>query len=239
MAKDWQDWKGTDFFTQPLDTIVRRGVGVGWRDYSSDEFGDIVAAYHFASKISTVGFFLSDLPKILGPSGVQYLDASAEMGEYNIYWSDVEFVLDVGNIMDSGDLALTLPGLSDSAIIHIDTTGRYVVSIGSMPLCDTFLISFNASSVDFEVDAWGIHSLVVVPSYVCGDADASEGVDIDDVVYLINYIFLSGPEPSPFESGDADCSGAVDIDDVVWLIAYIFSEGKAPCDTDGDEVPDC
>jgi hypothetical protein len=73
----------------------------------------------------------------------------------------------------------------------------------------------------------------------CGDADASGGVDIDDVVYLISYIFSSGLEPVPYESGDADCSGGVDIDDVVFLIAYIFSGGYAPCDTDGDGVPDC
>jgi hypothetical protein len=77
------------------------------------------------------------------------------------------------------------------------------------------------------------------PEYLCGDADASGGVDIDDVVYLIAFIFSSGPEPVPYESGDAECSGGVDIDDVVWLIAYIFSSGNAPCDTDGDGIPDC
>jgi hypothetical protein len=75
--------------------------------------------------------------------------------------------------------------------------------------------------------------------YVCRDTDASEDVDIDDVVYLIAYIFSGGPAPDPYESGDTDCSGGVDIDDVVWLISYIFSGGSAPCDTDGDEVPDC
>jgi hypothetical protein len=77
------------------------------------------------------------------------------------------------------------------------------------------------------------------PPYVCGDVDDSGDVDIDDVVYLINYIFAGGPPPDPYESGDANCAGGVDIDDVVWLIAYIFSGGNAPCDTDGDEVPDC
>jgi hypothetical protein len=99
--------------------------------------------------------------------------------------------------------------------------------------CDT-----DDNSVDFLV------SQTPTPGagnegYVCGDADASGGVDIDDVVYLIAYIFSEGPSPDPLESGDADCSGGVDIDDVVWLIAYIFSSGNAPCDVDGDEVPDC
>jgi hypothetical protein len=77
------------------------------------------------------------------------------------------------------------------------------------------------------------------PPYYCGDADGSEGVDIDDVVYLIAFIFSSGPPPDPYESGDSDCSGGVDIDDVVYLIAYIFSGGNEPCDTNGDQVPDC
>ncbi len=67
------------------------------------------------------------------------------------------------------------------------------------------------------------------PAYICGDADGSEAVDIDDVVYVINYIFSGGPPPDPIESGDADCSGGIDIDDVVYLIEFIFGGGPAPC----------
>ena len=61
-----------------------------------------------------------------------------------------------------------------------------------------------------------------------GDADASGAIDIDDVVYLIQYIFAGGPEPLPYSVGDADCSGEVDIDDAVYLIAYIFGGGPPP-----------
>lgn len=66
---------------------------------------------------------------------------------------------------------------------------------------------------------------------VPGDADGSSGVDIDDVVYLIAYIFTGGPPPAPEVCcGDADGSSAVDIDDVVYLIGYIFVGGNAPVD---------
>jgi hypothetical protein len=75
--------------------------------------------------------------------------------------------------------------------------------------------------------------------YFCGDADGSGGVDIDDVVFLIAYIFSGGPEPFPYENGDADCSGGIDIDDVVYLIAYIFAGGNAPCDPFGTGSPGC
>jgi hypothetical protein len=64
-----------------------------------------------------------------------------------------------------------------------------------------------------------------------GDANASGAYDIDDVVYLIAYIFSGGPAPIPYAicSGDPNCSCGVDIDDVVYLIAYIFSGGPPPC----------
>jgi len=78
-----------------------------------------------------------------------------------------------------------------------------------------------------------------VAVYLCGDADGSEAVDIDDVVYLISYIFAGGPSPDPLSAGDVNCADGIDIDDVVYLITYIFAGGNAPCDPDGDEIPDC
>jgi photosystem II stability/assembly factor-like uncharacterized protein len=66
-------------------------------------------------------------------------------------------------------------------------------------------------------------------SVVCGDADGSGAVDIDDVVYLIAFIFSQGPPPVPEECvGDADGSGAVDIDDAVYLVSYVLASGPAP-----------
>ncbi|MFH1359678.1 MAG: dockerin type I repeat-containing protein [Candidatus Omnitrophota bacterium] len=63
---------------------------------------------------------------------------------------------------------------------------------------------------------------------ICGDADGSDVVDLDDVVYLIAYIFTGGPAPEPLETGDADGLNSIDLDDVVYLIAYIFTGGPEP-----------
>jgi hypothetical protein len=85
-------------------------------------------------------------------------------------------------------------------------------------------------------DTWDVESAWsdahTVTVYLCGDADMSSAVDIDDAVWLINYIFSEGsPPPHPIEAGDADCSGGIDIDDVVFLLQYIFAQGSAPCVT--------
>jgi hypothetical protein len=90
---------------------------------------------------------------------------------------------------------------------------------------------------------WNIDGVRVLgyecPRSVCGDPDGSGAVDIDDVVFLIGYIFSSGPAPDPIVAGDPDCSGGIDIDDVVYLISFVFSGGNPPCDTNGDLIPDC
>jgi hypothetical protein len=67
------------------------------------------------------------------------------------------------------------------------------------------------------------------PAYKCGDADGSSSINVSDVVFLINYIFASGPAPNPFAAGDPDCSGTVNITDGVYLINYIFASGPLPC----------
>lgn len=91
-------------------------------------------------------------------------------------------------------------------------------------------------STSFEVFAVGAAApeVITVDLYVWtfGDADCSGMIDIDDVVYLIKYIFMFGPEPCPrVWIGDANCShGDVDIDDVVYLLNWIFLFGPDPCE---------
>lgn len=63
----------------------------------------------------------------------------------------------------------------------------------------------------------------------CGDADSDGTVTVADVVFLISYIFASGPVPSTYDSGDTNCDGSINIADAVYLIEYIFTRGAAPC----------
>ena len=58
----------------------------------------------------------------------------------------------------------------------------------------------------------------------------SPPIDISDLVYLINYMFLGGPAPVCLEEGnvDADQGGWIDIADLVYLINYSFLGGPAP-----------
>ncbi len=90
--------------------------------------------------------------------------------------------------------------------------------------------AFN--EVTSEITEQGVYAAFTtadVSSTPCGDANASGQIDIADAVYMINYIFASGPAPVDFSAGDFNCSGSTDIVDAVYLISYIFASGPAPC----------
>jgi hypothetical protein len=70
-------------------------------------------------------------------------------------------------------------------------------------------------------------NITVIP-YLTGDPNHDGIIDISDVVYLVNYLFIHGPQPNPLESGDATCEGTVDVSDVIYLINYLFIGGPPP-----------
>jgi M6 family metalloprotease-like protein len=68
--------------------------------------------------------------------------------------------------------------------------------------------------------------------YIPGDVTGDGIVDAADIVYLINYLFISGPPPDPMAAGDVNHDCVVDASDVVYLLNYLFVNGPDP-------VPGC
>jgi hypothetical protein len=74
-------------------------------------------------------------------------------------------------------------------------------------------------------------ALVTVPVTmwsVRGDVDNDGVINVVDVVFLLNYLFIDGPEPIPMEAGDLDYDLDVDSDDVLYLISCLFLGGPPP-----------
>lgn len=62
-----------------------------------------------------------------------------------------------------------------------------------------------------------------------GDANNDDRLNISDAVFIVNYVFKSGPSPSPLQIGDVNCDGAVNVSDVIYLVNYLFKGGPLPC----------
>jgi len=67
--------------------------------------------------------------------------------------------------------------------------------------------------------------------YLGGDMQVDDFIDIEDIVYLIDFLFSETSIPCPIYRGDYNCDAKVNITDVNLLVAYIFRGGVGPCGT--------
>jgi hypothetical protein len=87
---------------------------------------------------------------------------------------------------------------------------------------------YLASATDFSGNESDPSNEVMGIRYIAGDADTDGTIDVGDIVFLVNYIFLGAYGPDPLGAGDADCNGEVDIGDVVYLVNYLLLGGMPP-----------
>jgi C1A family cysteine protease len=87
----------------------------------------------------------------------------------------------------------------------------------------------NAGSVveagidDFHVSSYECGGVI------CGDVNNDGIINVADAVYLINYLFRTGPLPLPqLCTGDCNHDGTVTVSDVVFLINYLYNGGPLP-----------
>lgn len=60
------------------------------------------------------------------------------------------------------------------------------------------------------------------------DNDELEIIDVEDLVFMIDYQFRNGEEPHCFEEADLNIDGIVDVSDLIYMIDYQFRGGAEP-----------
>jgi hypothetical protein len=63
---------------------------------------------------------------------------------------------------------------------------------------------------------------------VPGDANNDGEVNVADIIFLMNYLFLGIGPPCIIEAGDPDSSCVIDVGDMIYLGNYLFAETSAP-----------
>lgn len=81
-----------------------------------------------------------------------------------------------------------------------------------------------SASAAFVIRAGFVHAAHVKR----GNPNADGLIDLGDAIYILNYLFKSGPNPCPVEAGDVNCDGLVDLGDAIFLLNYLFKGGPAP-----------
>ena len=68
-----------------------------------------------------------------------------------------------------------------------------------------------------------------LPQFSRGDANADGILNIADAIFILAYVFSSGPDPSCISSADGNDDGKIDVADGVSILGYLFSgENELP-----------
>jgi len=94
---------------------------------------------------------------------------------------------------------------------------------------DTVVAEYIVTGQYSDGSSFSSSSKFLLVGHIAGDVNGDGGVDISDIIFLVDFAFGGGPALSYPATADVDCSGMpVDISDLVYLVDYIFTGGPAP-----------
>jgi hypothetical protein len=136
--------------------------------------------------------------------------ATGGVGLYTFDWySDIDGYLGQGEVFGTDSLTAV-----EKEFEPVPHNIQLIITDDDVDKCVRYI------SIYIEQECYGI----------CGDANGDETVNVSDAVYIINYVFVSGPLPVPLACGDANSDGTVNVSDAVYIINYVFVGGGAPED---------
>jgi len=98
-----------------------------------------------------------------------------------------------------------------------------------------FILGGTSSEAGNPDNRAGMVIKIMQPSSCCirrGDVnhDGAPLIDVADLVYLVDYMYVQGSPPPCWDEGDVDGSGIppIDMGDLVYLVDYMFSGGPLP-----------
>ncbi|MBN1459851.1 MAG: hypothetical protein JXA57_09945 [Armatimonadetes bacterium] len=75
-----------------------------------------------------------------------------------------------------------------------------------------------------ELMAVPVPEIVPIP-FSRGDVNVSGAVDIADAIFVLQYLFASGPEPRCLDAVDTNDDGALDMADGIYILQNLFASG--------------
>lgn len=139
---------------------------------------------------------------------------------------------------DWGDALTAAAGASTVATFAPGPTGPLGAAIVSgnsgRTLCNGFVYDIYEPSVMINLLRNQIALLAPttggLPVFVRGDVDGGGSMNIQDVVLLLNHLFVVPAPPTPpcLEALDIDASGGTNLADAVLLLTFLFQSGVAP-----------
>jgi PKD repeat protein len=111
--------------------------------------------------------------------------------------------------------------ISDTALVH--TSEMITIDTANVNGKRLRLESLYGDYIPVLMKAGKVYFAI----YQRGDANRDGGRNIQDITFLINFLYKGGPAPDPY-SGDVNGSGMINISDVTYLINFLYKGGPPP-----------
>ena len=183
-------------------------INMGWRDRpnASCEFGNIQATNHVFT--DEEGSYLDNFPQIMGDGGVQNLAIQFQSYQ-NIFWGDMQLMIDLHNVSQGGTLILNIPDATipqTTAVINPGDTACFFNPGGILtPGMHTMTLSASGG-LSMGMDCFNFTSNVIVPPLVVtgaptnascfGSADGSVNTTVSGGLPPYSYLWSTGATTS-------------------------------------------
>jgi hypothetical protein len=150
---------------------------------------------------------------------------------------DTQIVVASGSTFENHLIAEDPEG--DPITISVDTLPDYASFVDSGNGAALFSFTANLSQVGMVYtltftaeDSYGAADVMItnyrVVQSLRGDANSDTELNMLDIMFIINYLYKSGPAPLHEDAADADYDGRVNLNDASYLVTYFYKSGPPP-----------
>jgi hypothetical protein len=79
-----------------------------------------------------------------------------------------------------------------------------------------------------DADGDGILDICAGQNFIRGECNGDDSITIADAIFLLGFLFNSGPAPTCQDACDINDDSGIDIGDGVYLLTYLFNNGPNP-----------
>ena len=181
------------------------GTEISYYIKAADESGR-VETHPYIGEAGAHIFKINMVPEIVS-SDSALIKTSSEFSYYPEFIDNDDTVHTITYSNYSAWLTVVNDSIIGTAPADIDTS-EFTVEVS-----DPY--SSSSQTVDIEM-------------YKCADVDVTNEINIADLVFMVEYMFNSGPAPEYLISGNVNAIDEIDIADLVFLVDYMFESGPDP-----------
>ena len=208
---------------------IRKGIDVDFDGPNGTDAANIDAQHQSIWTMDltdpSLTFGLTEVPQLVGKKPITGFAMNNQKRIWTS-WQDSTFIW-MGTLGWGVDTACT-----DYSMMLADT---FSLAPGEMYINKYLKWGYrDANPPGGDGDAGWRHFLYNVlhqQGFYRGDVNKDGKLNVNDGVYMVNYLFKNGPKPIEFvDQGNVNNDASFNVNDNVYLINYLFKNGPAPID---------